>query len=105
MARHNQNKVPYDKQEKLLNEFCDTLAKLKNKNEVSDFLKDLLNRQERLMLMRRLQIADMLMNGCSYADIIKVLHVGEGTISRVSRWLNFGRNGYKKFLKKRARRK
>lgn len=103
MSRYNSNKVSYDKQDFLLDDFCAALAKLTTKGEIKDFLKDLLNRQERIMLIRRLQIAEMLAQEYNYEDIRKKLGVGNGTIARVSRWLNFGRNGYLNILKKKSR--
>ncbi len=103
MAKYNQNRISYQKQDDLLDEFCAAITKLKTKTEIKDFLKDILNRQERLMIIRRLQIAAMLVSGLTYAQIRKTLGVGEPTIARVSRWLNFGRNGYKNILEKRRR--
>lgn len=46
------------------------------------------------MLIRRLMIADMLLQGATYKDIIDRLNCGPATISRVERWLSFGRGGY-----------
>lgn len=99
MARYNENKVPYRTQTDLLDSFCEIIFNLKTKGDVYNFLKDLLNRKERFMLIRRLQIADMLMSGCSYKEIRKRLRCGFNTIAKVQRWLNFGRGGYKEALK------
>lgn len=103
MARFNPNKISYTKQDALMDEFCEALSKLKTKKETKDFLKDILNRQERLMLIRRLQIAELLVKGFTYEAIREALRVGETTIARVARWLNFGRNGYKKLLSRKVR--
>lgn len=103
MARYNSNKISYDKQDALFDDFCEALAKLKTKQEIKDFLKDLLNRQERIMLVRRLQIAELLVRDFSYSAIKKMLGVGASTIARVSRWLYFGRNGYMNILKKKLK--
>lgn len=101
MARYNQNRISYSKQDTLLDDFCTALAKLKTKAEIKDFLKDLLNRQERIMLIRRLQIAELLAKRLTYEEIKKRLGTGDGTIARISRWPNFGRNGYKNLLKRK----
>lgn len=58
-----------------------------------------MNRQERLMLARRLQIAALLEAEFTYEEIIKILRVAKGTIGRVQRWLNFGRDGYKRAIR------
>ncbi|MEW6610852.1 MAG: YerC/YecD family TrpR-related protein [Patescibacteria group bacterium] len=95
MARYNANRIPYHKQDELMRVFCETIARLKTATQVSDFLKDLLNRQERIMLIRRLLIAELLLDGKTYREIQDEMHVGFSTIARVDRWLHFGRNGYK----------
>jgi len=86
-----------------MNRFCETLSNLGSKNLISDFLKDLLNRQERMMLIRRLLIAEMLENGSTYREIIEKLKCGSPTIAKVERWLHFGRKGYKRAIEKRTR--
>ncbi len=78
--------------------FCSMLVALKTKQAVKDLLKDLFNRQERLMIVRRLLIARMLLRGNTYHKIIKSLHCGSPTIARIDRWLHFGRGGFKKAL-------
>jgi len=99
MARFNENKISYKKQVELLDEFCEVVSKLKTKAAIYNFFKDLLNRQERLMLIRRLLIAEMLLDKKKYSEISKELKCGSCTIARVQRWLNFGRGGYKHALK------
>lgn len=99
MARYNANQIPYSKQEQLLDIFCDVLSHLKTREVIRNFLKDLLNRQERIMLIRRLLMAKLLLEGKSYREIRDKLHVGLATIGRVNRWLHFGRGGYKTAIK------
>jgi len=86
-----------------MDKFCEILSNLESKNAIRDFLKDLLNRQERMMLIRRLLIAEMLEQGITYREIIKKLKCGSPTIARVERWLHFGRQGYKKALEKKKK--
>jgi len=81
-----------------MEDFCAMLSRLKTKEAIRDFLKDLMNREERLMLIRRLLIADMLNSGKTYKEIIEELKCGEPTIARVKRWLHFGRRGYKQAI-------
>ncbi|EKD32909.1 MAG: TrpR like protein, YerC/YecD [uncultured bacterium] len=98
MAKYNPNKVPYQIQEDILNSFCEVLFGLKSNADVKDFIKDLLNRQERIMLARRLMIANMLFSGATYDEIQNELRASPNTISRVERWLHFGRRGYVKAI-------
>jgi len=99
MARYNEKQIPYAVQEQLVNAFCKMLADLKTPLAVHDFLKDLLNRQERMMLIRRLLIAKLLTDGFTYRAICDKMKCGNSTIARVERWLRFGRGGYEKALK------
>lgn len=99
MPRYNEKRLEYSDQEKLLKLLCKILFHLDSEREILDFLKDLLNRKERLMIVRRLLIAEMLFNGVPYRDIMSQLHCGCATIARVERWLDFGRGGYKKAIK------
>jgi len=98
MAKYNANKVSYQIQERLMDTFCDVLCQLKTKSAIRNFLKDLLNRQERMMLMRRLLIAEKLIEGKTYREIQDELGAGPTTIARVERWLHFGRDGYKQAI-------
>lgn len=101
MTRYNANKIPYIKQEKLMSQFCEILLRLKTKTAIRNFLKDLLNRQERIMLIRRLLVAELLLEGKTYREIQDEMHVGPSTIARVERWLHFGRGGYKEAIMKK----
>lgn len=100
MARYNSNRMPYADQEKLLTLLCKVLHALGKPEAMRDFLKDLLNRDERVMLVRRLLVADRLLKGHTYERIKHDLRVGSSTISRVDRWLHFGRGGYKRAIEK-----
>lgn len=100
MARFPSKRLPYKKQDELWSLFCEVLSQLDTREEIQRFLKDLLNRQERLMFIRRLQIAQMLEEGRTYRDIMKELGAGPATIGRIQRWLEFGRDGYKRAIKK-----
>lgn len=99
MAKYNEKRIPYNIQDKLMDTFCETLCRLKTKSAMRDFLKDLLNRQERAMLVRQLLIAEMLLKGHTYKEIVDRLHCGMTTVARVERWLYFGRGGYEQAVK------
>lgn len=98
MARYKAERISYKNQDRLLGNFCQTLSHLQTKAGIQDFLKDLLNRQERLMLVRRLMIAELLTKGETYRDIQKKMKCESVTIARVERWLHFGRGGYARAL-------
>ncbi len=83
-----------------MGDLCEVLQELKTVKEKKYFLKDLLNRGERLMIVRRLKIAELLEEEKTYDEIVKILGVSPNTIARVERLLNFGRNGYKNAINK-----
>lgn len=95
MAKYNEKKISIAQQNELMDEFCHILSALDTKAQIYNFLKDLLNRKERMMIIRRLLIARLLEQGKKYHEIKAELGCGSTTISRVQRWLHFGRNGYK----------
>lgn len=84
----------------MVGEFYDTIASLKNRKEVRLFFKDLLMPDEIATLMRRVEVAALLMGGCSYRQIEELLGVGKGKITNVQRHLKRGGNGYKLVIKR-----
>ena len=60
---------------------------LDDKDQVEFFLTRLLTESEMVMLMRRWEIAEMLVGGLTYEQIQKKLRVGKSTIGGVDRWL------------------
>lgn len=51
------------------------------------------------MLARRLHIAALLEAGYTYDQIVRTLRSGSATVGRIQRWLNFGRDGYKRAIR------
>lgn len=98
MPRFNANRVSYKEQERLITTLCAVLKELKTPANMKNFLKDILNRQERIMIIRRLLIADRLLRGKTYVQIHEELGAGTTTIARVDRWLHFGRGGYRRAI-------
>jgi len=100
IMKFSDSKISYSKQDEIWKEFCSILSEMKTTDEVFRFLKDLLNRQERLMIARRLHIAYLLFQGLDYKQIAQQIKTGKNTITKVSKLLKFGRNGYKKAIKR-----
>lgn len=94
MAQYVHKRFSVAEQNKLLEEICEVLQDLGTVKEKEYFLKDLLNRGERVMIARRFKIAKLLEEGLTYNKIAKLLGVSDGTIAKVEKMLNFGRNGY-----------
>jgi len=83
---------------KCLGDFYSMVALLKTRQDVKNFLKDLLTLSETVMISRRIQIAKLLLEGDTYDDIRQQLKVGPTTICQVEKWLNNGFGGYRKAI-------
>lgn len=89
-----------NEKKKYLGEFYTMVSVLKSRNEVKNFLKDLLTLSETVMLSRRIQVAKMLLEGYTQDEIRKKLKIGFTTVNHVEKWLNNGFGGYKKMIEK-----
>lgn len=92
--------MPKEKRIQMIGEFYDIIDSLRNRNEVRLFLKSLLGPEEIAMFMRRIEIATLLSAKFKYADITKILGVGNDKISNVQRALQQDDNGYKIIIKR-----
>lgn len=80
----------------LINAFCET----KTLNDAALFLQDLLTKKEMNTLSRRLRIAKLLLDGMTYREIEKDLHVGHGTVAKIAAWLAERGDGFRKIIQK-----
>jgi uncharacterized protein YerC len=96
-----------DKKERyeMIGNFYDIVTDLKTKKDVIGFFMGLLTPSEALMFARRIQIAFMLLEEKSYAEIKKELHVGTSTIVSVYNWLFDEDAQFKKHISKHAEKK
>ena len=75
-----------------------TAGSVSGRKAMKSFLKELLTPSERIMLGRRIQIAQLLLAGQSQAYIGEKLKVGPNTIWRVEKWLDGQMPGYKEAI-------
>lgn len=78
-----------------LNNFWGVITLLESKDQVKDFLKDLLTHTEMKMLAKRIQIAKMLLEGYDYRSIRNYVKVTDPTIARISNILEIAGDGLK----------
>ncbi len=78
----------------------DTILKLESKDDCYNFFEDICTIKEIQDMSQRLQVAGMLNQNKSYAEISKATGASTATISRVNKCLVYGRDGYKKALEK-----
>ena len=76
------------------------LRSLKTDEEAAAFLGDLCTPREIDDLSQRLEVAVMLGEGSSYADVSRATGASSTTVSRVSKCLNGQRGGYRLVLER-----
>lgn len=81
-----------------LDALFDTILSLKTRDDCYAFFEDLCTMSELHAMGQRFEVAGMLNSGCLYADIVNKTGASTATISRVSRSLHYGSDGYKKVL-------
>ena len=90
--------------EKLNTEATDRLVRallcMRTKDEMLRFLEDLCTIREVQDLAQRLEVAQMLSEKVTYAEIAKQTGVSTATITRVNRSLTYGAGGYKTALER-----
>ncbi len=75
-------------------ELCEALLELRDKEEAELFMRDLLTLKEIKDLAERLQIAKKVSQGYSYREIARKLGVSTTTVTRVAHWLKNGVGGF-----------
>lgn len=99
------SKLTSTKRKELILDLCKAFATLRSYEEVADLLTDLLTAKEIETIAKRLQIADLLMQGKDYGSIREELKVGFSTIARVNTWLNISGQGFKTVLSRKVKQK
>ena len=74
--------------------FYQAVLTLENEGECSAFFNDICTIQELEALAQRMEVALRLKKGESYIDINKNTGASTATISRVSKYVNYGAGGY-----------
>jgi TrpR-related protein YerC/YecD len=105
VAKVKPHKISKANKEEAIFGFFDVIEKLRNKKEMLDFFLGLLTSSEALMLARRIQVAQMLINDKGYEEIQKELKVGSQTISKIDRWINSNDEKFSFWLKKTIKKK
>ncbi len=100
MGRFRVEKLPKEERIKLVGEFYDAMSCVKNREEARSFFRDLLSFDEIAMLVRRIQVALLLIAGYGYRDIEKALNVGGDKIINVQRSLQRHGEGYRLMIQR-----
>ena len=81
-------------------DLVNAILKLKTEEECINFLNDLCTIQELEKMAQRLDAAKLLLEGCTYEQVIEKTKISSTTLSRVSRCIRYGDGGYKNVLEK-----
>ena len=81
-----------------LQNLIDALSTLTTKEEIANFLRDLLTVKELEDISQRWQIVLLLSQKLPYLEIAKQVGVSTTTVTRVALWLNHGKGGYQTAL-------
>lgn len=95
------NKYPNQKTRELFL----AILKLKTLDEAVKFFRDLLTLTEIQEFSDRWQMAKLLSQGKSYAEVAKLTNSSTTTVSRVAHWLHHGMGGYKLILERIKKKK
>ena len=81
-------------------ELVNAILNLKTEEECINFLNDLCTIQELEKMAQRIEAAKLLLEGCTYEQVIEKTKISSTTLSRVSRCIRDGQGGYKNVLGK-----
>ena len=87
-------------QDELTDKLFDAILLLETREECYNFFEDVGTISEIKAFAQRLEVAKMLEQGRTYRDIHEKTGASEATISRVSRSLNYGADGYRLIIER-----
>lgn len=96
----NSKKLKKEVRNKFLDVLYAALEYAKSKNEIKSFVNDVLTESEKIMLGRRILIAQKLTLKTPYNQIVRDLGVGLDTIFRVQKWLGGRHRDYVNVIEK-----
>jgi TrpR-related protein YerC/YecD len=78
----------------------EAISKLKNEDEISAFLSDILTKSEQETLTLRLKVAKLLDKGSPYKQIERETGASSATIAKISEYLKYGYDGYRTVIER-----
>ncbi len=81
-------------------QLCDSIVAITDREEAYRFLEDVATFSEIRAFAQRLQVANLLLKGMSYPQIVQATGASTATISRVKKFVEYGADGYKDVLEK-----
>ncbi len=73
---------------------------LSSNEECYDFFEDICTMKELADMTQRLKVAQMLLDGHTYEQIVEKVEISTATISRINRCIQYGSGGYRTALER-----
>lgn len=100
MPHVSRKPISKDLYKEILQELWWVLTNTKEEREMAVFLGDFLTDTEKIMLAKRLALANLLLRGWEWNEICRLLNVSSATINRMQRWLQGSGAGFRLALKR-----
>ncbi|MDD4839443.1 MAG: YerC/YecD family TrpR-related protein [Clostridia bacterium] len=88
-----------NKSQEMMNELFQTILSLNTLEDCEALFADLCTFKEIEQMSQRIRAARLLLNNKTYSQVIADTEISSATLSRVSRCIQHGSGGYKKFVK------
>lgn len=88
------------KEDAMIKQLYKAILSLESIDECEKFMHDICTVAEVHAISQRLEVAKLLQKGHTYEEIEKQTGASTATISRIKRFLNHGKDGYKIVLKR-----
>ncbi len=105
MAKVKPYEIDKNEKKEAISDFIEAVERIKTREEIVNFLFGLLTPSEILMLARRIQIANLIIEDKSYYEIMEKLKASSHNIHRIDRWLNNCDEKTSKWLKSVVKKK
>lgn len=86
-------------------QLCDCIAAISDREEAYRFIEDVATFSEIRAFSQRIQVANLLIKGYSYPQIVQTTGASTATISRVKKFVEYGSDGYRDVLEKISKEK
>ncbi len=83
-----------------LDKLFNSILSLNNLEECYQFFEDICTMKELNDMVQRLKVAQMLMDGNTYEQIVGKVEISSATISRINRCIQYGSGGYRTVLER-----
>ena len=100
MSTFQLSSLPKEQRIKYIGQFYDAMLLPKSHKDIRNVFRDLLTPNEIAMLIRRIQIATLLLHGVSQESIVSTLSCSYSKVTKVKRSLERNGEGYKFLAKK-----